>query len=206
MDDFLHQLRNGNTRRYDRPRKTYEGNQYNNDKRRPPNQTKYTTRPQTESEHLPIIRKTLEDIAANQTRQLQIGERRVVAEERKAEAMETIAAWLGRQSAPQTLAQAPETLAQAPETLAKAPEEKLAKAPETLAQVLDPTPEEVQVSPERPAAPTYQRSDIVEMINNLRKEGMSYEKMALHLENENVPTLSGRGRWRGQSVYRLCQV
>ena len=198
MDDFLHQLRNGNTRRYDRPRKTYEGNQYNNDKRRPPNQTKYTTRPQIESEHLPIIRKTLEDIAANQTRQLQIGERRVVAEERKAEAMETIAAWLGRQSAPQTLAQAPETFAQAPETLAQ--------ASETSDQVLDPTPEEVQVSPEQPAAPTYQRSDIVEMINNLRKKGMSYEKMALHLENENVPTLSGRGRWRGQSVYRLCQV
>ena len=178
MDDFLHQLRNnGNTRRYDRPRKTYEGNQYNNDKRRPPNQNRYNPRYQGESEHLPVIRKSLEEIAANQARQLEIGERRAVAEERKAEAMETIAAWLGRQN-----------------------------VPETFVQIPDPTPEEIQVSPEQPAAPTYQRNEIVEMINNLRKEGMSYEKIALHLQNDNVPTLSGRGQWRGQSVYRLCQI
>jgi hypothetical protein len=185
MDDFLHQLRNnGNARRFDRPRKTYDGNQYNNDKRRPPNQNRYNSRPQAESEHLPIIRKTLEEIAANQARQLTIGERRAVAEERKAEAMESIAAWLGQQNAPQMFVQDPETVAQTP----------------------DSVPEEVQASPEPPAAQSYQRSELVDMINSLRKKGLSYEKIALHMQNEKVPTLSGRGQWRGQSVYRLCQV
>jgi hypothetical protein len=34
---------------------------------------------------------------------------------------------------------------------------------------------------------------------------MSYAKIAQQLESEGVPTLSGKGAWRGPAVQRLLQ-
>jgi hypothetical protein len=41
------------------------------------------------------------------------------------------------------------------------------------------------------------------MICQLRSEGFSYAKIADILEAKGIPTVSGKGRWRGQSVQRL---
>jgi hypothetical protein len=49
------------------------------------------------------------------------------------------------------------------------------------------------------------KDEIHKLISDMRSDGTSYEKIALHLEESGVPTFSGRGKWRGQTVYRLCQ-
>ncbi len=46
---------------------------------------------------------------------------------------------------------------------------------------------------------------LLEQILNLREKGFSYEKIAQRLESEGVPTISGKGKWRGQTVSRLCK-
>lgn len=46
---------------------------------------------------------------------------------------------------------------------------------------------------------------LLEQIFVLRKKGISYDKIAQQLESEGVPTISGKGQWRGQTVSRLCK-
>ena len=46
---------------------------------------------------------------------------------------------------------------------------------------------------------------LLEQILGLRKKGVSYDKIALQLESEGVPTISGKGKWRGQTVSKLCK-
>jgi hypothetical protein len=52
---------------------------------------------------------------------------------------------------------------------------------------------------------TMQRDELVSMIQGLRGQGLSYEKIARQLEENQIPTISGRGKWRGQAVSKLCQ-
>ena len=52
---------------------------------------------------------------------------------------------------------------------------------------------------------TMQRNELQAMIRGLREQGFSYEKIARHLEETQVPTISGRGKWRGQAVSKLIQ-
>lgn len=47
------------------------------------------------------------------------------------------------------------------------------------------------------------RDMILKIIHGLRQKGQTYERIAEHLESEGIPTLSGKGKWRGQSIYRL---
>lgn len=46
---------------------------------------------------------------------------------------------------------------------------------------------------------------LLEQILGLREKGFSYEKIAQQLDSEGVPTISGKGKWRGQTVSRLCK-
>jgi hypothetical protein len=41
-----------------------------------------------------------------------------------------------------------------------------------------------------------------ELMTTMRADGKSYEKIANALEAAGFPTVSGRGRWRGQTVKR----
>jgi hypothetical protein len=43
----------------------------------------------------------------------------------------------------------------------------------------------------------------MDIIRIKREEGESFDRIAEYLESERVPTISGRGRWRAQSVSRL---
>jgi len=46
---------------------------------------------------------------------------------------------------------------------------------------------------------------LLEQILGLREKGVSYDKIAQQLESEGVPTISGKGKWRGQTVSGLCK-
>lgn len=214
MDDFLHNLRNGNQRRYDRPRRTYDGNQYNKqDNRRGGNNRPYSNnRSMIDNETLTAIRKSLEDIGENQHRMIAVQERRAAAEERKAGALEALSeslAQLVRQ--PVAAVPSPQPPAASEPVPAATDAQSEARtapaAPETSARTDSETatgtpPAESHAAP--PATRTSRtRDQLVAMIKALRNDGMSYEKIANHLEENNVGTLSGRGQWRGQSVHRL---
>jgi hypothetical protein len=42
-----------------------------------------------------------------------------------------------------------------------------------------------------------------DMIREMRAQGFSYDKIARQLDAGNIPTPSGRGKWRGQAVSKL---
>ena len=47
------------------------------------------------------------------------------------------------------------------------------------------------------------RIEMVALIHQMRDQGLSYEKIADEFESKQISTLSGRGKWRGQTIYRL---
>lgn len=185
MDDFLHNLRTGKNKPFERKRRTYDNphsrfqDRQGNRNRRPPHPTRDFS-----NETLAAIRKVLDEISGNQKRMAEISSRRVAVEERKAEALEALVGHLQETSA---LAESAPPMAPQPPA-APAPQASEAAAPGAV-----------------PAAETHvlSRPEIVARIKTHRRAGLSYEKVARKLEEEGVQTLSGRGRWRGQTIYRL---
>ncbi len=49
------------------------------------------------------------------------------------------------------------------------------------------------------------RKKIMQVIANMRNKGETFDKIALYLENEKLPTFSNRGQWHAQTVHRLYQ-
>jgi len=47
------------------------------------------------------------------------------------------------------------------------------------------------------------RSNAMKVIKAQRKKGLSFEKIARYLESRKIPTFSGKGKWRGQTVHKL---
>jgi hypothetical protein len=167
MSDFLHNLRSGNVKRYDKSRKPYDRPGYHGQERGNVRERKnYSPRRGPDVELMGAIRKLLEGLVETQRQMAEIEERRTAAEERKSRALERLAEHFCRlESGPAPF-----------------------KSP---AQAI-PSP-----------ASRADRERIGEMIAEKRREGMSYERIAQHLENEGVPTFSGRGQWRGQTVHRI---
>ncbi len=48
------------------------------------------------------------------------------------------------------------------------------------------------------------REAVMKLIYTLRKEGASFDQIALRLVELGQPTFSGRGEWHAQTVHRLC--
>ncbi len=49
------------------------------------------------------------------------------------------------------------------------------------------------------------RKKIMQLIAKMRSRGETFDKIALSLENEKLPTFSNRGQWHAQTVHRLYQ-
>jgi hypothetical protein len=47
------------------------------------------------------------------------------------------------------------------------------------------------------------RRNALKIILNLRRKGLSYQKIAQILELEGIATFSGRGKWHAQTVQKL---
>jgi hypothetical protein len=191
MNDFLHSLRNNN-RRYDRNRKSYDNNSnYNhNDRRRPKDGNYRHQRKNVDQETLAEIReikKNLQGMVANQAKLIDVIERiAVVLEQGRLTAATTAGATTDQGAAPSAKPSSQGDLA--PFRAAK----KSAAADDVDADG-------------NHVGETDNRHHVITRINRLRAKGLSYEKIAYQLDSEKVPTLSGRGKWRGQSVYRLFQ-
>jgi hypothetical protein len=184
MDDFLHNLRTGKNKAYDRKRRTYDNPNRNMDRQGNRGRRPFHQNRDLSNETLTAIRKVLDEISGNQKKLAEISNRRVAVEERKAEALESLVSYL--QNRPEPVVAVPE----APPVAAYAPEA--------------PVPNEPNLKPEVETQ-VLSRGEIIALIKKHRQSGLSYEKVALKLEEEGVQTLSGRGRWRGQTIYRLAQ-
>jgi histone H3/H4 len=183
MDDFLHRLRTGKDKRYDRSRRNYEPSQYrsmdrqNGMERRKKGGYKQQASDQnitTIAKVLPAVKSLLEAIAEDRKKLTRL-------EERKTVAMEELAVYL----------------------------KKLAGFEESIAtRETDVEPEETQEKPAQSVAEDEKDGidfeKTLQMIKNLREEeGLSFEKIAKHLDANGISTPSGRGKWRGQAVSKL---
>lgn len=183
MSDFLQQLRSGNTKHYDRGRKHYDNPQYRGNERINGRDRKNTQqRKYSDHAQLNIIRKILETISENQKSMLESAKRRATAEERMAEALENVVDSLqkiiGQNALEQPLKEDAGEMLSAPAA-----------------------PEQDTVESESPISNP--RENLLKIIKSMRESGESFDKIARHLEAQNIPTLSGRGHWRGASVSRI---
>jgi hypothetical protein len=176
MDDFLYNLRTGNLRRGDR-----DGRQGRSQYKGPQRRTGGDRRqkgPDREdiSAQLNSIEKSLKTIASDQ--------RRIAdAAEREADAIDLIAHYFQREKKTATESDTPQ-----PEAIPPSPEPALADSEAPLL-----------------AGQEMGRTDVLDLIKQLRSQKMSYAKIAEHLEAHAIPTLSGRGKWYSTTVSKLLQ-
>ncbi len=58
----------------------------------------------------------------------------------------------------------------------------------------------------KPTRPDEDGKDIiVSIINDMRKTGLSYSKIADQMEIEQISTFSGKGKWHSQTIQKICK-
>ena len=183
MDDFLYNLRNGNTKRYDGKRKPYSNYGKGYDRQRGKDNRGNFKQSIIQDELVPTFKKMMEEIAGNYKRIADANERRALAQERQVEVLENIATYLG---IPKLSGN--ETPVKTDTELPSESEFKvigLANSPKINIIDLD-------------------REKILVTILEMRKNKASYGKIAKYLRTQGIPTFTGRGTWHGQTVSRLC--
>ena len=214
MNDFLHSLRSNKDKRFDRNRRNYESPGYrpndrqsSSDRRR---KGSYRAQQNEQAQAYAAINKLLPTIKTLLESLNDDRKKLIEAEERKAAAMETIATFLKQLSSATADAlpvlESVESFCENDTCEPVQDEEPL--VPEDAGMKDD----ETQIALKGKDAPaetgmpkSNQRDDLTSMIIGLREQGFSYEKIARHLEENQIPTISGRGKWRGQAVSKLIQ-
>lgn len=186
MNDFLHSLRTGKDKRYDRNRGRHDSPSYRqgdrhmaSDRRKRGNYNKSNVAENayvTIAKLLPQVKTLLETIVTERKDFLAVEERRTIAMERIASYLKIIA---GDDSAESETSQPFEASTDSKENLV--------------------------VSEEMASESKDADGTAIETIQALRAQGLSYDKIAAKLEENNTPTPSGRGRWRGQTVSKLLK-
>lgn len=186
MNDFLHSLRTGKDKRYDRNRSRHDGPSYRSgdrhmtsDRRKRGNYNKSNVAENayvTIAKLLPQVKALLETIVTERSDFLVLEERRTEAMERIANYLKVIAGDDSQQPEPKQSFELPDD----------------SQADTVASEDVAPESKDPDVS-------------MIEMIQALRAQGLSYDKIAAKLEDEHIPTPSGRGKWRGQSVSKLLK-
>jgi len=187
MDDFLYNLRNGNTKRYEGKRKIYSNYNKNYDRQRPRDNRSNFSQGLIHQELVPTFKKMMEEITENYKRIAVANERRALAHERQVEILESIASHLGIPNLPEKITPV--------ETMVEENTDSLS------ASELD----DVESNDSEPVTSLeFDKKKILDTILEMRKNKVSYGKIAQYLRSHGVPTFSGRGTWHGQTVSRLC--
>ncbi len=175
MSDFLHNLRSGKMKRSDKYRRSYGNHQNTGYERRKTKDYKNESyKKARDPEVLNEIKQIITGIAESQQRIADAQERKAKLEEHKTEILENLFEFLKHLVRPESTVT----------------DDKSAN----LTQKLAP-----EVNSQKP-----DKKKTLELIHNLREDGMSYEKIANFLDTKKIPTFSGRGKWRGQTINRLC--
>ena len=190
MDDFLHNLRMSKDRRFDRGRRPFDNQNYRKGRGQDNRKGNYRKQPNVDrtkallSEALPGIKTKLDELVDQQKRLAQAGERQAQAEERKALAMEKIANALIQSG---NVALTDESADRTNEMPALSLIESSLSADDVSRQEESGT------------------ETLIDLIQNMRDKGLSYSKIADDLNAQNMPTVSGRGKWRGPMVSKICR-
>lgn len=186
MDDFLHNLRQGQKKAQNRGHRPYDksrarGRNYPAKEASP---TQGNIRGDQE-EQFKKIRESLESIADNQHLQIALDERVAVAQEKQAEALEALSGALV-----QLIEGISGVMTSTAEDTGPAIRQQRTLKPYAMPSNID----ELEAR---------SRDEIKAIISELRTTGLSYEKIANQLNDRGIRTITGRGIWRGQTVYRL---
>lgn len=195
MDDFLHNLRSGKLKQHDRSNRSYSDSQYKGGQRRPAMDRR--KKGNDTVEQMNAIKELLEAVAETQKRIATAQEARTVAEEKKARALEVIANHIhgifvsGADNGTGGFAPVPPDTVEDAQVIDDSPE---ADASESHA----PLSASIKLSPEDKKA-------VYALVERLRKDGISWEKIARSITAQGYPTLSGKGSWRGVMAKNLYE-
>lgn len=206
MSDFLHSIRNrshnNDKSSYShRPSRQYDnGNNYNrsHDRKYRPKQNDYNN---MHDGTMTRIKEVLETIAASQEALIEVADRRALAEERKADAIEHIASLISG------LANLEAFAGLENQVVENALEEEVALELEEEISVAKTAAKQPAVK-EKKADKTSRdmsKEEIMDLIHKMRKKGKTYNEIAASLTEMELPTFSGRGKWHAQTIHRLCQ-
>jgi hypothetical protein len=221
MNDFLQSIRNSQKeKRQNKNRRHYDGNNdYNqvgnerrngNDKRNR-NGRLNPAHGGINHETMVAVKQLLVEITSIQKKQLEVENRRAVAEERKADALETMGKSikaLAEKVVPALLFNLPEdTSCQTadqiePRLLMGTPEQPVVSDTDDFYPASNnPVPFSSADTPV--SGPD--RNEVVTIIRKMRAQGVTYDFIARQLTEQNIPTFSGRGVWHAQTIHRLCR-
>lgn len=190
MDDFLHNLRSGKLKQPDRGRRDYtdyKGPQRRagNERRKPDYYAKVT------SENFALVKDSLDLLAENQKRIADAMAARKKTEARIADALETIAAMMGRHWGFEN------DLLRHDEPIEPVSDDE---AEEGFATDMD---EVAGFGPANQKLSDEDKPRLLDLVEARRAEGDSWEKIARYLDGQDIPTVSGKGKWRGPAIKKF---
>ena len=177
-----------------------QGNYHrNNDNYRNNDSRKFQQRPRNDTdprdENLGMIKELLETMVSQQGQTMEIHERRAIAEERKADAIEEIASVISALAGAEFPAM--DKVVSNMDSVVREFEKEPA--------VEDAAPLQLDAEVDAPASLELSKTEIIAMIHKMRGEGATYNEVADHLTGMGLATFSGRGKWHAQTIHRLCQ-
>ena len=186
MDDFLHNLRSGKLKQTDRGRRDYSDykgpqRRVNNDRRKTDYYAKVT------NENFALIKETLDALSDSQKRIAEAMVERGKSESRIAEALENIAMMMKGQH--------PEA-----EDAISQPDGTSSMAGEPRPDMSDAPAESSDIHADSEATRFEGQPDLIGVITTMRDKGDSWEKIARYFDEQNIPTVSGKGKWRGPAI------
>ncbi len=197
MDDFLHNLRSGKLKQPDRGRggyTDYKGPQRRggNERRKPDYYAKVT------SENFALVKNSLEVLADHQKRMADTMVARKKTDMRIADALETIAAMMGRHwGYEKALPQDNEPIEVEPEPNGNAGDSIVP------AEVVDRF---AGIGAGHQKISDKDKPRLLDAITAMRADGGSWEKIARHMDERDIPTVSGKGKWRGPAVKKFWEA
>ena len=188
MDDFLHNLRSGKLKQTDRGRRDYSDykgpqRRVNNDRRKTDYYAKVT------NENFALIKETLDALSDSQKRIADAMMERGKAESRIAEALEDIAEMMKGQRP-----EAEDSISQPDGASNNMVSDSRPDSSGAATEFSDihPDSEEGTRFEDKP--------DLIGTISTMRDQGDSWEKIARYFDEQNIPTVSGKGKWRGPAI------
>lgn len=184
MDDFLHNLRSGKLKQPDRGRRDYSD--YKGPQRRGSSERRRTDYyAKVTGENFALVKDSLDNLAQQQKRIADALGTRTDAESRIADALESIAAMLGRQVGTDESSPVKEETSDKPADSAPATDGG----------------EDWKISGQKLS--DRDRPKLMQNIASMREAGQSWEKIARQMIEQAVPTVSGKGLWRGPAVKKF---
>lgn len=199
MDDFLHNLRSGKLKQPDRTNRSYGDSQYKN-KRNVMDRRKRDFEAKETSERLSAIKEMLESVAETQKRMADYHQTLTKVEERKAKSLEIIARSLYRMAFPQA-ADVDDLLS----SHAASTKAETGTATKIETEDAAQTEHASRENSDQDKLNGDHRKEIFNLIQRMRKDGTSWEKIARQIASQGIPTISGRGSWRGVMVKNLFE-